>query len=176
MSTQTSRHSTDLRSAASSVSDLLTRGAIAGLFGGIVFAVANMYYAIGHGKPEVAPFLSISTIFRASDMPTMSPQSVITGLVVHVGLSMLFGMVFAVLVAAWLRTPLMLLAGGIAYGLLLYLVNFQVLGRLFFPWFVNPKGPNQLFELWIHPVTFGLVLVPFFLGMAPALRRTSTEA
>lgn len=38
----------------------------------------------------------------------------------------------------------MLLAGGIGYGVLLYLLNFRVLERLFFAWFVNPKGPVSL--------------------------------
>jgi len=53
-----------------------------------------------------------------------------------------------------------------------YVVNFQILARIWFPWFVNPKGPNQLFELWIHPVAFGLFLVPFFLGAAAFAGRT----
>lgn len=51
-------------------------------------------------------------------------------------------------------------------------MNFQILARIWFPWFVNPKGPNQLFELWIHPVAFGLFLVPFFLGAAAFAGRT----
>ncbi len=61
------------------------------------------------------------------------------------------------------RGPGLLALGGIGYGLLLYLVNFQVLGRIFFEWFTNPMGPPQGFEVLIHAV-FGLLLVPFFLG------------
>lgn len=153
---------------------VLTRGAVAGLAGGLLFALANMWHAESQGKPIVAPFAAISTIFRGSDMPVMmSPPDIIAGLVTHLGLSLLFGMVFAVVV--WLlrlsSKPPLLLAVGLAYGLLLYVVNFQVVARLAFPWFVNPNGPNQIFELWIHPVAYGLVLVPFFLGFRISTRR-----
>ena len=145
--------------------DILTRGAAAGLAGGTLFILANMWFATSHGKPAVAPLLSISTIFRFSDMPQMSPVDVVAGLVTHLGLSIVFGIVFVALAALLrLRTrPVGLLVAGLGYGLVLYVVNFQVLGRLFFPFFVNPMGPNQVFELWIHPVAFGLVLAPFAL-------------
>jgi hypothetical protein len=42
-----------------------------------------------------------------------------------------------------------------------------------FDWFTNPKGPNQGFEVGIH-AGFGLMLVPFFLGLARRLRPTAT--
>lgn len=45
-------------------------------------------------------------------------------------------------------------------------MNFQVTGRLLFPWFVDPRGPDQVVELLVHPLAYGLVLVPFFLSVA----------
>ena len=36
--------------------------------------------------------------------------------------------------------------------------------RIAFPWF--QEGPDQLFELVAHGL-FGLMLVPFFIGMRP---------
>lgn len=77
---------------------VLARGAVAGLAGGLVFALANMWYADAHGKPPVAPFLAISTIFHGTKMPVMSQPDVIAGLVLHVALSLLFGIVFALAV------------------------------------------------------------------------------
>lgn len=47
----------------------------------------------------------------------------------------------------------------LVYGLALYSVNFPIIPRVAFPFFVNPKGPNQVFELWIHPVAYSLLLV-----------------
>ena len=148
---------------------LCARGAVAGLVAGVAFILANMWYASAHGKPAVAPFLDISTVFHGSDMPNLSnaPFDVVVGLVTHVGLSMLFGIVFGVglHVLRLGRRPLVVVGAALVYGLALYVVNFQILGRLFFPWFVNPKGPNQGFELWIHPVAYGLFLAPFFVNL-----------
>lgn len=148
---------------------LLTRGAAAGLVAGLAFILVNMFAAQSAGKPPIAPFLAISTLFRFSDMPIMEPMAipveVTLGLIVHLFLSALFGIVFA-LIAPLLRNPALLVLGGLAYGLALYLVNFQVIGRLLFPWFVDERGPNQLVELIVHPLAYGLLLVPFFLSVA----------
>jgi hypothetical protein len=153
---------------------LCTRGAIAGLVGGFAFVLANMWYADAHGKPAIAPFLDISTVFHGSDAPNLNNAAVdvVAGLVTHFALSMAFGIVFALAVGIFrlARMPLLLLVAAVVYGLALYVVNFQIIGRAFFPWFVNPNGPNQGFELWIHPVGYGLFLVPFFIGLRAAGR------
>lgn len=150
--------------------DLVTRGVVGGLFGGFAFLLANMWYAGAHGKPAVGPLLSISTIFHHQQMPVTMPVTLLVinvtaGLVLHVALAMLFGVVFALTVVPWARNIGLLVLGALVYGVVLYVVNFQIFGRLFFGWFVNSHGPNQLFELWIHPVAFGLFLVPFFIGL-----------
>jgi hypothetical protein len=148
---------------------LLARGAVAGLVAGQVFILVNMFAAQSAGKPPVAPFLAISTLFRFSDMPIMEPAAavpaeLIIGMNVHLLLSALFGLAFA-FIAPLLRSSWLLVAGGLVYGLLLYVINFQVVARLFFPWFVDPRGPNQIVELIVHPLAYGLLLVPFFLSV-----------
>jgi hypothetical protein len=117
---------------------LLTRGVTAGLTGGLAFILVNMFAAQSAGKPPIAPFLAISTIFRFSEMPIMSPM------------------------AAPVEVTLGVIVG---YGLMLYVVNFQVVGRLFFPWFVDPRGRSQVPELLVHPLAYGLLLVPFFVSV-----------
>lgn len=147
-----------------------SRGMAAGTTAGVGFILANMWYAVAHDKPPVAPFLAISTIFHGSDMPAQDPAAIpadaVAGLVLHLGLSILFGIGFAILLALIprLRHPLPLVVAALVYGLALYVVNFQILGRTLFPFFTNPAGPNQLLELIVHPLIFGLLLVPFFLG------------
>lgn len=148
---------------------LLARGVVAGSAGGLVFLLLTMFYVVDKGLPAVAPLLDISTIFHASAMPVISPENMFVGLVVHLTLSMAFGVGFA-LITPLLRSYRLLFTAGPAYGLLLYLINFQVLGRTAFPWFTNPKGPNQTFEILDHAL-FGLLLVPFFL----TLRRPSSQ-
>ncbi|MFE9366758.1 hypothetical protein ACFYNN_29035 [Streptomyces sp. NPDC006978] len=63
-----------------------------------------------------------------------------------------------------LRSPLLLTMTALVYGVLLHLVNFQVLGHAAFPFFTGSKDPNQALELLAHPLLFGLFLFPFFLG------------
>jgi hypothetical protein len=156
------------------VGDLFTRGAVAGITAGFVFLLANMAYATTQGKPSLAPFMDISTIFHGTDQPaSMTPtlDMLATGAVVHISLSIAFGVVFALLVgvlAPLARNWLVLAAAGVLYGLALYVVNFQILGNTIFEWFTNPQGPNQGFEVFIHAV-FGLLLVPFLLGLAQRL-------
>ncbi|WP_165985230.1 hypothetical protein [Streptomyces sp. YIM 98790] len=148
------------------MSDLLTRGVAAGLFAGFAFLLANMWYALSQDNPPVGPLQVISTVFHGSDAPDPSPANALVGLVMHTALSMAFGMGFAVLmllVPMLMRTWPLLIGAALVYGLALYVVNFQILGRTAYPFFTDPAGPNQVLELLVHPLVFGLFLVPFFL-------------
>jgi hypothetical protein len=173
------------RAKAFDVSNLLTTGVVAGLGVGFPFILANMIYATsqpalvnvpdGPKLPASAPFLDIGTIFYFDDMPQMIPAYPFAGLVTHFTLSIVFGLIFAVALVPLFSNARALLAGGIAYGGLLYVVNYQILGRVVFEWFdpSDPMGPNPWFGLFTH-LGFGLLLVPFFLttvfryGKAPA--------
>jgi hypothetical protein len=143
----------------------LTRGAVAGFVSGLVFLVATMGYVTTDDKPAIAPLVDISTVFHGTETPPTDPAQIqmdaVVGLVTHAGLSALYGIVFGLLVFPIARVPLLVVAG-VGYGLLLYVVNFQIFGRTLFPWFTDPMGPDQGFEIFIHAV-FGLLLVPFFL-------------
>lgn len=144
--------------------DRLGRGVIAGTFAGVIFLFAQMGWAVENlDKPAVAPMLDMSTVFNNVDVPAATASNVVIGLVTHLVLSMLFGIAFAVIVPL-LRTNLFVLLGGVVFGVLLYVLNIQILGRIVFEWFTNPAGPPQVFELFIHGV-FGVLLAPFFLGV-----------
>jgi uncharacterized membrane protein YagU involved in acid resistance len=69
----------------------------------------------------------------ASTTPTLDMLA--TGAVVHISLSIAFGIVFALRAGAFaplLRNWLVLGAAGVVYGLALYVVNFQILGNTLF--------------------------------------------
>jgi hypothetical protein len=151
------------------VGSALARGAIAGLVAGWAFLLANMWFAYSQGLPAAAPLAVIATVFSAAPAPTLAASSMLVGAVTHIGLSLGFGMGFGLLllIIPSLRKPGPLVLAGIGYGLALWILNFQILGRTVFPFFTNPMGPDQLFEGLIHPLIFGLGLVPFFLGWAP---------
>lgn len=147
----------------------LTRGVVAGLFAGLLFLVSQMGWAVENlDKPALAPMLDMSTIFTRDEVPAATPGSVVIGLVTHLNLSMLFGIGFSMLVVPLARNTMLLVLGGLGYGLLLYVLNIQILGRLAFEWFTNPNGPPQVAEIFFH-AEFGL-LVPFFIGAAQRVR------
>jgi hypothetical protein len=84
-------------------------------------------------------------------------------------------------IAPLARGALRLVGLGAAFGLVLYLVNFQILGRVAFEWF--QEGPNQTFEVFAH-LGYGLLVVPFLLRFAgvaeqqsaPSVARQATPA
>lgn len=157
-----------------SIGDRVARGTVAGLFAGIVFLIIQMGWAVEQlDKPAVAPLLDMSTIFNNIDTlsPSMliAPDNLLIGLVTHLTLTMLFGIIFA-FIASLLRGSLLLAIGGVVFGLVLYVVNIQILGRIVFEWFTDPMGPPQGFELWVH-AAYGLLLVPFFIGAARSGRK-----
>ena len=173
-----------LRDLGMRLGDVVTRGTIAGLASGLVFLVANMGWAVHKDKPAVAPLIDISTIFHTQDQPApvnappFGVDNVVVGLVTHLTLAMIFGIVFALLAVALVRSNAVLAGAGVAYGLLLYVVNFQILGRTAFPWFPDSMGPPQGFEVFIHAV-FGLFLVPFLVGclrLAPEAVKQASRA
>jgi uncharacterized membrane protein YagU involved in acid resistance len=140
--------------------DRVARGTVAGLAAGLVFLVANMLWATNSDLPAVAPLVDISTIFNFDEVANPTTENMFIGLVTHLTLSAAFGVAFALLVPL-LREVRLLTLGAVAFGLGLYVVNFQILGRTAFPWF--QEGPDQVFELFAH-AGFGLLLVPFFLS------------
>jgi hypothetical protein len=139
----------------------VSRGAVAGIAAGLLFLLANMAWATKSGMPGVAPLIDMATIFNVTDKPDPTPENIAIGLVTHLNLSMLFGIGFALIVPLF-RDPRTMALAGAGYGIALYLVNFQILGRTVFPWF--QEGPDQVFELFAH-AGYGLLLVPFMVGL-----------
>ncbi|MGI8557122.1 MAG: hypothetical protein ACR2ND_02235 [Solirubrobacteraceae bacterium] len=142
-------------------------GVVGGTFAGLLFLLANMWYADNQGLPAVAPLYDISTIFYFADKPDPVPENAAVGLVVHLTLSGAFGAALATL-APLAKGAARLVGVGAAFGLALYLVNFQILGRVAFEWF--QEGPNQTFEVFAH-IGYGLLVVPFLVRFAS----TTTE-
>lgn len=139
-------------------------GIVGGTFAGLLFLLANMWYADSQGLPAVAPLYDISTIFYFADKPDPLPVNAAVGLVVHLTLAAAFGAILAAL-APLARGAGRLLGLGAVFGLALYLINFQILGRVAFEWF--QEGPNQTFEVFAH-LGYGLLLAPFLIRFASA--------
>ncbi len=150
----------------------IARGVVAGSAAGLLFLLANMWFAVSQGMPAAAPLYDISTIFHFAAAPDPTPENAVVGLVTHLTLSAGFGIALALL-APLLGSRARLVAGGAGFGIVLYIVNFQILGRVAFEWF--QVGPNQTFELIAH-AGYGLALVPFLLGFAAARQREAATS
>jgi uncharacterized membrane protein YagU involved in acid resistance len=156
----------------------LLRGAVGGVLAGLVFAGVTMWFADSTGgKPEM-PLRMISTIVKGDAAMAAGTTSPALGAAVHVLLSALFGMVFALAVPLF-RTNGTVALAGTAYGLLLYVVNFLVLTPMAFTTF---RDANQPFEVFAHLV-FGTLLSFVFFGSGArrgepilALQRRSASA
>ncbi|WP_395298792.1 hypothetical protein ACF9IK_09325 [Kitasatospora hibisci] len=119
----------------------------------MLFAGATMWFTTSIGKPANTPLLVISTLVKGDDAMMNGSASAPVGLALHMALSVLFGAVFVALVSR-LRTNGALAFAGLVYGGLLYIVNFQILGRAAFHAFLMPDQP---FEVVVHLV-FGALL------------------
>lgn len=150
----------------------IARGVVAGTAAGLLFLLANMWFAVSKGMPAAAPLYDISTIFHFADKPDPSAENAVVGLITHLTLAAGFGVALALL-APLLSSRAALWGAGLAFGVALYLINFQILGRVAFEWF--QVGPNQTFELFAH-AGYGLALVPFLLGFAGSEKRVPTRA
>jgi uncharacterized membrane protein YagU involved in acid resistance len=137
----------------------LLRGALGGVLAGLVFAGVTMWFAGSTGGTPDMPLRMISTIVKGDAAMAAGTTSPTLGAVVHMLLSALFGMVFALAVPRFWTNGTVALAGTV-YGLLLYVVNFLLLTPLVFTTFRNA---NQPFEVFAHLV-FGTLLAFAFFG------------
>jgi uncharacterized membrane protein YagU involved in acid resistance len=136
----------------------LLRGAVGGILAGMVFAAVTMWFADSTGGKVTMPLHMISTIVKGDKAMAAGTTSVGLGLLVHLVLSALFGVLFALAVPRLRSNGTVALAGTL-YGVVLYVVNFLVLAPLAFTVFQNA---NQPFELFAHMVFGTLLSFAFF--------------
>ncbi len=137
----------------------LLRGAVGGILAGMVFAAVTMWFADSTGGKANMPLHMISTIVKGDKAMAAGSTSIGVGVAVHLVLSALFGMLFALAVPRFRTNGTVALAGTL-YGALLYVLNFLILAPLAFTTF---KMANQPFELFAHMV-FGTLLGFAFFG------------
>jgi uncharacterized membrane protein YagU involved in acid resistance len=137
----------------------LRQGAIAGIVAGIVFAAFEMVVsAFMMGSAAFfMPLRMIGAIALRPEAlePTYSLLAAgLAGLIVHVILSIIYGLIFGAL-ATVLRGPMALVGIGTIFGLALWLVNFYAIAPFAFPWFLEA---NPLVQFIANTFFFGTVL------------------
>lgn len=157
------------------MSDIARRGAregIAfGLIAGILFAAAEIVASVLHGGSPLMPIRMFASILAGSAALNtgLLGTTVLWGGLIHIGLSVCFGLIYG-LINARLSTETETRWGrqawlGLTYGAMLWLVNFQIIGRYLFPWFLTTA---PFLQMVLHAVFYGL---PLALMYAAAERR-----
>lgn len=140
------------------------------MLAGAAFIAVTMWFVASLDMPAKSPLLGISTIVLGSGAVEDGSANAALGLVVHTVLSVVYGVVFAVL-ATRVRSDGLVSLLGVVYGALLFVVNFLVLAPLSFTAF---EGANKPFELVVH-VFYGSLLALAFLRGDTATLGTSTR-
>jgi hypothetical protein len=139
----------------------LRTGALLGLVAGVVFAVFEMLAAWGMGDGFWMPLRMIGAIVLGEDAlePSYSlAGAALTGAVLHMALSALYGAVFGALAAFALglqSSRAALVAATSLYGLTLWLVNFYVIAPVAFEWF---QDANAFVQFIAHVFFYGALL------------------
>jgi hypothetical protein len=140
----------------------LKEGLLYGLVAGAIFAVAEIAAAAMMGDPALMPIRMFASILlgEAALAEVTLGAAVVVGLLVHFVLSAIFGVTYGAIVNGVLSPTTRGSMGaqtaiGLGFGAVLWLVNFQIIGRLLFPWFLMAP---QFAQLVLHAVFFGLPL------------------
>lgn len=148
-------------------------GAALGVVAGVIFALVETLVAVAMGQPALGPIRMIAAIALGPEALSFAPlaNALPAGLVVHVALSALFGALYGALVSlgsdATRTSPAREAGIGAAFGIALWAVNFHLIARAAFPWFL---GTDQFVQALVHAFAFG---VPLAVMLAYRERRWS---
>jgi hypothetical protein len=149
-------------------------GVVGGLLAGCLFAAMQMFVAGLGGSTPWAPWRLAASIALGPGAvhATVTPALALAGLFVHLVLSAFFGGLWAA--AARLLWPALRdntgshVALAAFYGAGLWLLNFQLVARGLFPWFLSYDSPAQVL---LHGIAYGLPL-----GLYVATRVRAVDA
>ncbi len=157
----------------SDVGRSVKEGAIGGLIAGVIFAIAYILASLIAGDAAIIPFRRLASVLLGTDaLTTTSPPTVVViALIAHLYLSTMFGLFYGVYNSALtMRTrssPRRQAVVGMIYGVMLWLINYNVFARYRYPWLLAlPQAPQVL----LHALFYGL---PLGLLYATAERRAT---
>ncbi len=131
-------------------------GFFGGIIGGIGMGIFAMMLALLTGKGLMQPLMLIGYTFQPySDTPEMNAGIIFTGLLIHIGMSMVAGVVFIFFANTFVTQKKFLWLWGAFYASLIWLIiQFGLLKAL------NPIMENQINQIvfLLAHIVFGVVL------------------
>ena len=141
---------------------LLLHGVVGGVLAGVVFMLAEMLISAAMGGPVFGPLRMIgSIVLGAQALAATFPlaTAALVGLIVHLVLSAIYGVIFVYLVAYTRQMDAstgMLLLYGALFGVALWVINFLLVAPIAVPQF------TRVDQFWMgfvpHTIFFGAVL------------------
>jgi hypothetical protein len=138
-------------------------GALAGLAGGIAMSAigALISFAIQESvwrtPKQIAAFLFGSTALAS---PGFDFAPVLVGSLIHLALSMLFGVLYAILISRVFRVTTEYgapVVGGLVYGLLIWLVAYFIVVPILNPALLDVYAPSFIIQNLVYGTVVGLV-------------------
>jgi hypothetical protein len=135
-------------------------GITAGVIAGVIFAAVEIVGATMMGNPPLMPIrMFASVVLGRGALEGSIGTPFVVGTIAHLVLSAVFGVLYGLLnarLSGESKTSFGRQAGlGILFGLAVWLVNFQVIARVLYPWFL---GAPQFLQAMMHALFFGLPL------------------
>jgi uncharacterized membrane protein YagU involved in acid resistance len=148
----------------------LVAGSVGGLLGGMVMAMWSMIVLWMLGVGFWTPLNLIAHTFWR-DIPTdatFSVSGLIIGGAVHMMMSIILGVMLALLAEQVPATPNVLLLGGMGYGLVVWLINQYII------WPVVDPTAATAFTPWVFAVGHLMYGVVAAAALLPQLRTRAT--
>ncbi|MBP0633217.1 hypothetical protein [Cupriavidus sp. AcVe19-1a] len=139
--------------------------AIAGFSAGVVFLVVEMVALWLMGENPMGPPRMIAAIVMGPDVLSQGGTSagvMLAALITHFVLSIVFGMILAIIMAPFSFDSSIGMASlvGAVFGVAVYLIDFYGMTRVF-PWFAEARGGLS----FLAHVIFGLVAADAYLKL-----------
>ncbi len=147
-----------------------------GIVAGVIFGIVEMVGASMMEQPALMPIrMFASTLLgRAALEATPLGTAVVVGTAMHLAFSGVFGAIYTLLAArlpAEAKTqPGRQIGIGLLYGVALWFVNFQIVARLVYPWFLDAP---QLMQATMHAFFYGIPLGLLYAGAEKRVRRAA---
>ena len=139
-----------------------------GLIAGVIFAAVEIIAAAILGNQPMMPVRLFASVLLGPSALQSAPldTAVVVGYGMHLTLSAFYGLVYGVANALLLSPTTERSLGrqaelGLFYGLAIWLVNYQLIARMFYPWFLEPP---QFLHMAMHALCFGLPLALMYAG------------
>jgi hypothetical protein len=154
------------------------RGALYGVLAGAIFLGVELIAAALMGNPVLMPIRMFASLLLGQSAMQAAPLGMVLGLglPVHFALSALFGFIYGALNGllgvegrgSYARQA----ALGLLFGVALWFIDFQVIARFIYPWFLNAP---QFMQMMLHAVAFGLPLALLFAASARRVVRPGVD-